>query len=143
MHKLGGSCHCGNIHIDLELTHAPGDYRPRACDCDFCRQHNAAYVSDPNGSLTIRIRDQQLGGKYRQGSAQAEFLFCKQCGVLVGVLYGNDVRLYAAVNARAIQAGRPFGAEQPVSPKKLSAEDKIKRWQEVWFPSVDVVTIDT
>jgi len=138
--KISGGCHCGNILVDLELARAPETYHPRACDCDFCRKHNAAYVSDPEGSLAIWIKDGQLSGKYRQGSDQAEFLFCKNCGVLVGVYYRNDGRLYAAVNAKAVQGGKPFGTEQTVSPKKLSAEDKVKRWQDVWFPSVSIVS---
>jgi hypothetical protein len=140
MIRISGGCHCGNIRIDLELTRAPDTYNPRACDCDFCRKHNAAYISDPQGSLAIRIKDESLRGTCRQGSGQAEFLFCRNCGVLVSVLYRNDGRLYAAVNARAVQGGKPFGAEQTVSPQKLSAEDKVKRWQEVWFSNVGLVS---
>ncbi len=140
MIKISGGCHCGNILMDMELTRAPLSYQPRACDCGFCRQHHAAYVSDSQGSLAIRIQDQQLSGKYRQGSGQAEFLFCSNCGVLVGVLYRNDGRLYAAVNAKAVQGGKPFGPEQTVSPKKLSAQAKVQRWQEAWFPSVSIVS---
>jgi len=142
MSRLSGGCHCGNILMDMELTRAPDTYNPRACDCDFCRQHNAAYVSDPQGALVIRIKDGQLSGKYRQGSGQAEFLFCNNCGVLVGVMYRNDGRLYAAVNTKAIQGGKPFGPEQSVSPKKLLAEDKVKRWQDLWFPSVSIVAAE-
>ena len=140
MFKISGGCHCGNIQIDLELARAPDTYNPRACDCDFCRKHNAAYVSDPQGSLAIRIRDEHLSGKYRQGSGQAEFLFCRNCGVLVSVIYRNDRRLYAAVNAKAVSGGKAFSAEQSVSPKILSASDKVKRWQDVWFPSVNIMT---
>jgi len=142
MHKVSGGCHCGNMLVDLELARAPDTYNPRACDCDFCRQHNAAYVSDPRGSLTIQIKDEHLSGRYRQGSGQAEFLFCRNCGVLVSVLYRNNGRLYAAVNAKAVSGGKVFGAEQPVSPKTLSASGKVKRWQEVWFSSVSIVTAE-
>ena len=139
MSKISGGCHCGNILVDLELVRAPDSYHPRACDCDFCRKHNAAYVSDPQGSLALRINDERLSGRYRQGSGQAEFLFCGNCGVLVTVLYRNDGRLFAAVNAKAVAGGKVFGAEQCVSPKSLSAGEKVKRWQEVWFSSVSIV----
>jgi hypothetical protein len=134
MYQLNGGCHCGNIRVDLELALPADTYSPRACGCDFCRKHNAAYVSDPRGSLAIRVRDEQLKGTYRQGSAQAEFIYCKNCGVLVGVLYADDRRLYAAVNAKAVSGGKPFGPEQPVSPKALTADEKVKRWQALWFP---------
>jgi hypothetical protein len=139
MIKISGGCHCGNIQIDLELARAPDTYNPRACDCDFCRRHNAAYASDPEGSLAIRIKDKQSSGRYRQGSGQAEFLFCKLCGVLVAVTYSGDRQLYAAVNFRAVSDGKPFGPEQVVSPQRLSGEDKIKRWQEIWFPNVSIM----
>ncbi len=65
--------------------------------------------------------------------------FYSLCGVLVSVLYRNDGRLYAAVNAKAVGGGKAFGAEQSVSPKTLSASEKAKRWQDIWFSSVSVV----
>jgi hypothetical protein len=140
--KLTGGCHCGNIQIELELTRAPETYNPRACDCDFCTKHSAAYVSDPKGSLAIRIKDESKVGKYRQGNAIAEFLICTSCGVLVGVTYKSERQVYGAANAKAIQGGKGFGPEQPVSPKKLSGDEKMSRWQDVWFPDVIVTTLN-
>jgi hypothetical protein len=134
--KLSGGCHCGNIQIELELTRAPGAYNPRACDCDFCTKHSAAYVSDPKGSLAIWIKDESKLGKYRQGNGIAEFLICSNCGVLVGVTYETEAWVYGAVNAKAIQGGKGFGPEQPVSPKTLSGDQKMSRWQDLWFPKV-------
>ena len=135
---LTGSCHCGNIQLELTLTRAPDAYNPRVCDCDFCTKHSAAYLSDPKGSLTIRIKDQSKVGRYRQGNGIAEFLICSDCGVLVGVTYANEGRVYGTANARAIQAGKGFGPEQTVSPKTLTADQKMSRWQDVWFPDVRV-----
>jgi hypothetical protein len=139
MNEVHGGCHCGNIRLDVELTRAPGSYAPRACDCDFCRKHGASYVSDAKGSLVIRIEDERETRKYRQGSGTADCLVCANCGVLVGALYASDGALYGAVNARVIDAGVIFAAEQPVSPKILSAGDKVKRWQDIWFSNVRVV----
>jgi len=139
--KLIGGCHCGNIQMELELTRAPDTYNPRACDCDFCTKHSAAYLSDPQGSWIIRIQDVSKVGKYRQGSGQAEFLICRNCGVLVGVTYKSEGRLYGAANAKAVQGGKGFGPEQSVSPKTLSADAKASRWQDVWFPRVTVSTL--
>lgn len=139
---LTGGCHCGNIQLELTLTRAREAYNPRACDCDFCTKHSAAYLSDPKGSLTIHIKDGARAGKYRQGNAIAEFLICTHCGVLVGVTYENEGRLFGAANARAIQGGKGFGPEQPVSPKSLSADQKISRWQDVWFPDVIITALN-
>ena len=138
MYRVSGGCHCGNILVELEFAGTPSAYNPRACDCDFCRKHCAAYVSDAKGSVRIRIKDERADGRYRQGSGQAEFLLCRTCGVLVGALYQSDGRTYAAVNVRIVDVRTDFGVELPVSPKKLSESEKVKRWQDIWFSNVDV-----
>lgn len=139
MHKITGACHCGNVLIDLELTKEPGAYHPRACDCDFCRKHSAAYLSDAQGSLRVRIKEERDAQKYRQGNELADFLLCRNCGVLIGVFHRSDGHVFAAVNAKAIDAAVIFGAEQPVSPKRLSADEKVGRWRELWFSNVSMV----
>jgi hypothetical protein len=141
LNTLTGGCHCGNIQLTLELTRTPETYNPRACDCDFCTKHSAAYLSDPKGALTVRIRDEGQVGRYRQGNAIAEFLICTHCGVLTVVTYENAGQVYGAANARAIQGGKGFAAEQPVSPKTLSADQKTSRWQDVWFPDVTITML--
>lgn len=136
-YAVSGGCHCGNIRVDLELTTEPSSRHPRACDCDFCRKHGAAYVSDPQGSLRLKIDDRSRTNAYRQGSDLAEMLLCTRCGVLVGALYRSAGRIYATLNVRVLE-GASFGAEQTVSPKKLGADDKISRWRELWFSDVKV-----
>jgi hypothetical protein len=136
MHKVTGGCHCGNIRVHLDLTRDPGTYGPRACDCDFCRKHRAAYISDPHGALRITIQRELDHSGYRQGAGLAEFLICRNCGVLVGVLYRQEDSLYAAVNVNATETPADFGLEQPVSPKTLGGPEKAQRWQQVWFSEV-------
>jgi hypothetical protein len=138
MHRFGGGCYCGNIHLEVTLPREPSAYRPRACDCDFCQKHGAAYVSDPQGSLVIRTQDERETARYRQGSGLAELLLCRTCGVLVGALYSGEGRLCASVNFKALDCRADFGAEQAVSPKKLAADEKIKRWQDLWFADVKI-----
>jgi hypothetical protein len=138
MHPVSGGCYCGNIQLDLQLANAPASYQPRACDCGFCRKHGAAYISDAHGSLRVRIKDQRRSGRYRQGSELAEMLLCTHCGVLVGALYRAEGRIYATVNVRVIQGVESFGVEQAASPKQLSADAKVSRWKELWFPSVEL-----
>jgi len=140
MHVLTGGCHCGNIRAELQLPRESPAYAPRACDCEFCRKHAAAYVSDPQGALSLRILDERIAGTYRQGSGQAEMLFCKQCGVLVGALHRADGLLYGVVNAKVFDGGARFGAEQPVSPQALSADQKARRWQEIWCSDVTIIS---
>jgi hypothetical protein len=136
MHSLGGACHCRNILLDLQLTREPASYHPRACDCAFCRKHGAAYISDAQGSLRIRINDQHRSGTYRQGSELAEMLLCTHCGVLIGALYRAEGQIYATVNVRVIEGAESFGVEQEVSPHKLSPDAKVSRWKQLWFSNV-------
>lgn len=136
LHAVKGGCYCGNILLELELSRDPGHYHPRACDCGFCRKHGAAYLSDAEGSLRIRIDDATHSVAYRQGNELAEMLLCTRCGVLVGALYRCDERVYAAVNAKVIEAPAEFGTEQSVSPRLLSADEKVDRWKKLWFADV-------
>lgn len=142
MYQLSGGCHCGNVAIDIELSREPSTVAPLVCDCDFCRLHGAAYISDAQGSIRFQIDDDEALVIYRQGSKQAEFLLCRHCGVLLGVLYRDAEQHYVAVNARTIDAPTGFGADQQVSPKALSAGEKTRRWRELWFTRVEGLTND-
>lgn len=138
MHPLTGSCHCGNIRVELTLSREPTEYTPRACDCDFCRKHGAAYLSDADGSLSIHVEAMERLQRYRQGSGIAQMLVCGHCGVLVGGLYAEDDVCYAAVNVRIIDGGANFAASQPASPQALPDAGKIERWKRLWFAHVQL-----
>lgn len=142
MLQLEGGCHCGNVTVQVQLSRPAGDYRPRVCDCSFCRKHGAAYLSDPDGSLLLTVREAAQLGSYRQGSAAAEMLLCRTCGVLVGALYRDNQKIYGVVNSRVLQAPAEFGAEQSVSPQTLSPEEKLQRWRQLWFPRVTLAPAD-
>src|SRR5690242_281873 len=98
MTRLTGGCHCGNIRLEIDLIRTPGAYSPRACDCDFCRKHGASYVSDPDGSLTVRVQEEGRLVRYRQGSGTAVCLVCANCGVVVGVVYDEAGKTFGAIN---------------------------------------------
>ena len=137
---LTGGCYCGNLRLDVSLSKPPADYQPRACDCEFCCKHGAAWLSDADGALAIQVNDANQLRRFRQGSEQAEFLLCAQCGVLVAVSYEAGGSRFAAVNVRAVNAPADravlFAAPVPASPQKLSAEEKAGRWQQLWFRNV-------
>jgi len=137
---LHGGCHCGRIALEMTLSKPASQLTPRACDCSFCRKHGAAWLSDAAGSLRVRFRGEPL--VYRQGSAQAEFIACAHCAVLVMVRYEHDKRVHAAVNVRALEDAGSFPADQPASPQTLSSGDKRERWMQLWFADVRVVMAD-
>ena len=137
-HRYSGGCHCGNISLEFQSTLPPSEFRPRSCDCSFCRKHGATYVSDPKGKLIITVQDRRELNSYRQGSESAEFLMCRKCGVLAAVVYSADERLYATVNGKAIENSESFGQEAPVAPWKLGTDEKRARWKEMWFADVSI-----
>jgi hypothetical protein len=139
MPASSGGCYCGNIRLTVSLSRDLSAYSPRACDCDFCRKHGAAYVSDPEGELRIQITAADQVNRFRQGSNTAQMLLCRECGVLVGALYQEEQRLFATLNANALDCRAAFGSEQRASPKLLAADQKVQRWRDIWFANVSVI----
>jgi hypothetical protein len=52
-----GRCHCGAIAIVLRTTRPTEDQVLGACQCGFCRKHNARAFSDPRASVTIAVHE--------------------------------------------------------------------------------------
>lgn len=128
MPTYDGRCHCGTVTLRYTTASEPASIQPRACDCSYCTRQGAMYVSDPSGSLQIDEGCQS----YRQGEERADFLSCPGCGVLLAVIYEDR----GAVNARCLERFGELGAPQVVSPQKLSAAEKLARWQANWTPLV-------
>jgi hypothetical protein len=138
---LDGSCHCGRLRIEFSTGKDPADFTPRACDCSFCRKHGAAYVSDPAGRLSVSVHQSTLR-KYRQGSGNADFLFCSHCGVLVAVVFEHGHRVHGAVNIGCLDGATGFGPAVPAPPQALGAEERSSRWLELWIPDVELNASD-
>lgn len=134
-----GSCHCGRVQIEFTTSAELAGMMPRACDCDFCQKHGAAYVSDPSGRLRITVAELDALLSYRQGSKAAHFRLCGRCGVLVAVTFEHQGNTYGAVNIGCIDERSLFGASVPASPQHLSPEEKVSRWLQLWVPGVQVV----
>lgn len=138
MPTIKGQCHCGNISYVAEFSNAPSTYPPRLCDCEFCTSHNAAYTSDPHGSLTIHIQNSDQLIRYRQGSKIADFIICKSCGVLTNVVYEENNRIYASVNISTSDDPASFGCGKSAQLMRLSDKERITRWKDYWFQNVEI-----
>lgn len=77
------SCQCGNLQIDWDTRH--GAFTARRCGCDYCRARDPVYVSDPESTVSLSIRDEQGLQRVRQGHGTAEFLECAQCGLVMAI----------------------------------------------------------
>ena len=132
---LEGGCHCHRVHLSMTATWTPEAVSPRACDCDFCTRHRAAWVSDPHGMLKVGARDGALM-RYRQGSQQAQFLLCGHCGVLVAVIARDETgRWLGAANRNAFDARDCFAPTTAASPQQLAPQAKLARWTQLWTPA--------
>lgn len=134
-----GGCHCGAVRLEFSAIRPLPSFVARACDCDFCTRHRAAWISDPAGQLRILADTAQLQ-RYRQGSGQAEFLLCSACGVLVAVIArAVDGRLLGAANRNALDERTDIVEETIVSPRLLAAGSKLARWGEAWMSTELVI----
>lgn len=133
---FNGSCHCGNLQLHFASNKAPVEFSPRACDCSFCRKHGARYISDTEGALTVRATSKNSVSRYQQGSYSAEFLCCRDCGVLVAVIYEENSMLFAAVNAACLDDENTLGPTIVSSPQVLSEAEKKQRWKTLWISAV-------
>ena len=127
---LSGSCRCGNIRLDMTLSAEPESYNPRACDCDFCHEHNIAFLSDPDGCVVLYTTSLSNLNISRQGDNLAEFISCASCSQILGARRHS----FGCVNTRGLFNDVNFGEELSISPKQLKSEQKIARWEALWFP---------
>jgi hypothetical protein len=140
LYLLQGSCHCGRIAFSFSSRIPPEKFTPRACDCSFCQRHGALYISDPDGSLVLDVKEATALGEYQFRHKLATFLFCRNCGVVVAVLFKTEDRIFGSVNSRCIGGDVRFGDCQIVSPQILGAEQKKERWSKVMIPHVQLRT---
>jgi len=102
MREYPGCCHCGAIGFHYRTDLAPEDWSIRACQCTFCRAHDALSASDPSGSLEFTAKDSERLNRYRFGLKTADFLLCRECGVYIGALIDTEQGQYGIINTHAL-----------------------------------------
>jgi hypothetical protein len=125
-----GHCHCGAICFEFETSKL---LTPRACQCGFCRKHNARTVSDPEGTAELTLGESVA--RYRFGTGTTDFLICARCGVYVGATAELDGRLYATLNLNAFDDPR---LDLDAAPAFYDGEDpaaKAARRRARWTPA--------
>jgi hypothetical protein len=126
-----GSCQCGAVSFTLRLPNHLEQYSPRACDCDFCTERSISYLSDPDGTLTIRCTQPLI--RLKQGSNQAEFLTCSGCQQVVAATINLIDEAKGAVNVNLLAEQDLLQPAEPISPKQLNPQEKLLRWQQLWL----------
>jgi hypothetical protein len=128
--NIRGACRCNNI----EVTWHNRDYSlvPRACQCDYCRERRAAYVSKSGTRIEVRIRRPQYHREIRHGSNSAVFHECGYCNQVMLVTAEFDGVVYGALNARQLNPRFAFPEPVEADYDGQSAERKQNRWRENW-----------
>src|SRR3954447_12195289 len=106
-----GGCHCGNLRLGLFLWAPREAVGVRACQCSFCRAHATRTTSDPNGAVEVWAEDWSLVEPYRFGTATAEFLICRRCGVYIGAFCETPAGPRAVINTNALDDRARFSGE--------------------------------
>ena len=132
-----GGCHCGNLRLTLRLTQPPEETNLRACGCSFCRANQTRTVSDPNGAAEIWAGDWALVSRYRFGTATADFLVCRRCGIYLGAVTETDNGTRMVTNTNCLDDRALFTATPAAtSHDNETVESRIARRAANWTPTI-------
>ncbi|MCG7549980.1 aldehyde-activating protein [Pseudoalteromonas sp. Of7M-16] len=129
------SCNCGNVEVSVNFPHPIEKYQARECNCDFCRANGLAYLSDPNGTLSLTAKDPMK--QLKQGSLQATFWQCARCMDIVAVTHSNHKETKGAVCKKLFEAKYLVQPSVCVSPKDLTPTEKLNHWNAAWSTVID------
>lgn len=131
-----GSCHCGAIGFHYGTAVAPEHWSIRACQCGFCRAHDALSASDPLGSLVFTASRPEFLQRYRFGLRTADFLLCRECGVYIGALISTERGQFGIINTHAlIEAPDTLAATEAMSYDAEDAGGRVSRRESRWTPA--------
>ena len=134
---IHGSCHCGNISFALTWEPDPLEIPARACSCSFCSKHGGVWTSNPNGSLSVKVKEPALVSRYAFGTRTAEFRICSRCGVVPVVTSQIDNHLYAVVSVNALEGVEPSLLRRASADFEGESEEvRLARRKRNWIPSV-------
>ncbi len=130
-----GSCHCGAIGFTYRSSIEPVQWSIRACQCSFCRAHDALSTSDPGGQIDFMASQPELLRKYQFGLKTADFLLCSDCGVYIGAVIETHSGTFGIVNVHALrEAPANLAATAPISYDDEDVGGRVARREDRWTP---------
>lgn len=132
-----GSCHCGAIGYRYRTELAPEQWSIRACQCTFCRAHDALSASDPSGSVEFVAENPDLLNRYRFGLRTADFLLCRECGVYIGALIETEQGHFGIINTHALlEAPTNLAVTEPMTYDSEDVSGRVSRREQRWTPAI-------
>jgi hypothetical protein len=131
-----GQCHCGAILVELTTGRQPSDQVLGACQCTFCRKHNARTFSDPEAHVKLIAANPQQVQVYSFGLKTSYQIICRQCGVYVAMIMTDGGQVWSVINVDTLD-DRALFTRVP-EPRDYSAEDReerIARRKARWCPT--------
>ena len=104
---------------------------PRICDCDYCKRNPSSVISHPSMVIEVlrNLNDLKIE---KNGDGLASFYRCPGCNILIVVACEISGALRGAVNVDLLNCTDSFGKSVNVSPKSLTAQEKLERWGNLW-----------
>lgn len=128
-----GRCHCGAIGFRYRTEIPVERWSVRACQCSYCRAHDALSSSDPQGELGFLEHETGFLQHYRFGGKTADFLICGRCGVYIGAQMRTEDRVLGIINVRALRdapAGLPAATPMSYEGEDVATrrDRRLARW---------------
>ena len=138
MTEYKGECHCGAIGYTYSCDVPPAEWAIRACQCRFCRAHDALSASDPTASIAFLASEPDQLQHYRFGLNTADFLICRRCGVYIGASIEAPNGRFGIINTHALtNPGPALASPLPISYDGEKTGDRVARREERWSPVSD------
>ncbi len=130
-----GSCYCGAIGFTYKTAIPAAAWSIRACQCRFCRCHDALSTSDPQGDLRFHAAQPQHLHRYRFALRTADFLLCRECGVYIGAVIRSGDAHFGIINTHTLQPQpASLAPVQPISYDGEDADGRVGRRVDRWTP---------
>lgn len=134
--KHVGGCHCGAIRVELETSRLPGQQILGACQCSFCRKHNARAFSDPATKLVITALQWDAVAEYEFGLRTSTQVICNRCGVYVAMILREADKVWSVLNIDTLEESHLFTQDpRPQVYDSESRADRIERRKRRWMPT--------
>lgn len=130
-----GACHCNALTFRYNTAISPKRWSVRACQCGFCRMHDAHSTSDAAGTLQFHANQTAALQRYRFALRTADFLVCRHCGVYIGAVIEGDLGRFGIINTRALNnTPADIAQVRAISYDNENVQSRMRRRQEKWTP---------